>query len=132
MKRCVNPCEEGSAETDMSEDAANTATPKDFGREVDDLITFLDAAYGDGHMAYSYEDFKAGRPADDLGDGLARFLVLELLSVIDRSQPLSEQWDVLEGALETAISDIDKVLSALQDMAEINPPGRATQGLAHE
>jgi hypothetical protein len=81
------------------------------------LVELLNAAnqgYPDGYLA-EYYDTKTGKRKPGSGDGLARFIVLELIDTFDSEATDDSQIGIATQVLERAREDLLGVIQALGD-----------------
>ncbi len=82
--------------------------------KVKDLLDIAGRGYPDGGLSDFYDD--QGKPKEapeGLGDGLARFIVVELFETFSESQSDEEQINVATRVLGIAHSEIEAAISAL-------------------
>ena len=81
------------------------------------LLELLDAAnqgYPDGYLA-EYYDTKTGKRKSGSGDGLAQFIVLELIDTFDSEATDDSQIGTATQVLERAREDLLGAIQALED-----------------
>lgn len=76
---------------------------------LDELIKIADAGYGEGLVETFARD-----PDANAGDGLARFVALELSDVYDSTATREELLTAATSAMWTAIADLERVIAALE------------------
>lgn len=78
--------------------------------KIEELIAIADKAYPDGLIMACFKN-----PKKSLGDGLAKFIALELSDTFDPDASDEEQLEEAYLAMNKALFEVNSVLSAFQD-----------------
>ena len=81
-----------------------------------ELLERANRFYPDGHLEEYYDDQGNFVDNDEGGDGLARFIVIELTENVDLDQDDASVLDQAKRAMHRAMDDICAVLAGLDDL----------------
>ncbi len=76
-----------------------------------ELLDIANKGYPDGFLSEYYDD--QGNSKDGFGDGLAKFVVVELIETFSPDQDDAEQVSVAVHCLENAVQELQAIIEAL-------------------
>jgi len=79
--------------------------------QIKELLDLANKGYDDGFLSEYYDD--EGKLKEGFGDGLARFIVVELMETFDSDASEEEQRSTAMAAMDMARRDIEAVHTAL-------------------